>query len=243
MSGSAGTTAASADEYTAILARLQALKAGEDTTPEQLRACGIELAQAKRALDKSARAVKARQRPQPTAAGALRRARFAADAAVPAFSFCLHEWVAAFGAGDPVLVAAADRRALPATVLARAAGAGADEYAVRPAAAGGDLRVPAHHLVPAYPAWAASLRRGPLVVTTPDTETLRRLGRLTCTADDRVLEIGCSYGACSAGLCEAKPSRFLGIDNSAECVQACQAQQLDSLALPRETNPHPTFCQ
>ena len=79
-----------------------------------------------------------------------------------------------------------------------------------------------------YRAVAANLERaGPLVVATPDTDSLRRLSRLHTTRRDRVLEIGCSYGACSTLICDAQPDIFVGLDNSEECVQACIARNLN----------------
>ena len=68
---------------------------------------------------------------------------------------------------------------------------------------GAELRVQDYQMFPDYRGLAASLCGGPLIVATASTDSLRRLARLLCTRSDSVLEIGCSYGACSAILCEA----------------------------------------
>ena len=187
--------------YQAKLMELKRLKAG-GAAAAALKRAGAELAVAKAGMRRAGmlKAPTKRQaqfggRRQGSGAGALRRARFAADGPdCSAFQFVLHE--------SPQPGELPDYRA---------------------AAVGGHQS------------------RGALVVAIHDTSSLRRLSRKICTAADRVFEIGCSYGACSAVLCEASPAYFLGIDNSEECVVACRAalpsanfRRLDAL-LGRDT--------
>jgi len=63
----------------------------------------------------------------------------------------------------------------------------------------------------------------PTVAAIFDTKSFRRLCKLHCTKDDAVLEIGCSYGDASKEILSAKPKRFVGLDNSFECVAHCQS--------------------
>jgi hypothetical protein len=129
--------------------------------------------------------------------GALRRAQFAQNGAPPPFSLVLHEW--------------------------------ADQQQAGGLLAGGGTKVNTRHVpkreaarIPPYRALADE-SGGVLIVAMHDTNTLRTLSQLLRDARDHVVEIGCSYGACSrAILSSCPPATFLGIDNSEECVASCQ---------------------
>ncbi len=75
--------------------------------------------------------------------------------------------------------------------------------------------------VPDYRSLADTLGHQ-LVVVTFGTKALRRLCRQCVGADERVVEIGASYAACSRVLA-ARAEAYLGLDNSYECVEACRA--------------------
>ena len=143
--------------------------------------------------------------------------------------------------GESVLVLGAGKQQKGAdrprqAIVTEAAAEGAHAVPVRfsgPAAAGGnEARVPATRLVPDYrtAGASASAGAGPLIVATPDTDVLRRLARGVCVGSDRVVEIGASYGECSRVLVDCQPESYLGIDNSGECVRACEAAIQDGCA-------------
>jgi hypothetical protein len=145
-----------------------------------------------------------------------------------AWDLILHDWQWPPREGDAVLVLPERRnkdrrafdRALPGRVLAEADG-GACRVAHD---GGGEALVPRRKLVRAYRRMHSERA---LVVATFDTTSFRRLMRLYTTADDAVLEVGCSYGACSA-LLAGEVAAYVGVDNSFECVEHCRG-----LALPR----------
>ena len=147
------------------------------------------------------------------------------QATMPAFDLLLHTWRFAPHIGDDVRVLEyKDRKfAVQGRVLSSASG----RYFVQ--CGNATVSVPERRVFPAY----GTLCNGrPLVVAVPDTESLRRLVRTQIDANDAVVDVGCSYGACSVTHCRS----FVGIDISHECVtHCCQAfpelrfERLDAL--------------
>jgi hypothetical protein len=201
-------------EYAEILARLRALKQ-QGGGAEELREVGRSLGAAKERVSRTRYKHRPRA-PRVSVAGARRRAmaREAEEAAeaeeLPGrggaakgaarkraavrFTLCLHRW----------------------TDTAWAPGA---KVHVRHVASQEAERVPPYRALAASLATAAGGdndrgRGGVLVLAVPDTDSLRTLACLLVRAGDHVLEIGCSYGACSRAVVEGgvgAPARLLGV--------------------------------
>ena len=134
---------------------------------------------------------------------------------VAAFDLVLHSWDYAPNVGDNVIVLEFKRnqRTLRGFVLVNNAADGR----VLVQCGYRTVSVPQRRVFPAYSDFTTVSKR-PIIVAVPDTDSLRRLVRLQASADDAVIDIGCSYGACSVTHCRS----FVGIDISHECIEHCQ---------------------
>ena len=80
-----------------------------------------------------------------------------------------------------------------------------------------------HGAMPDYRELSRGVSGSVMLVATADTDGFRRLARMQADPNDRIVEIGCSYGGCSAVLCAGRArEQYIGVDNSRECVEHCR---------------------